>query len=326
MLLEDLGNKFTEVDTVFSVFYGIQNHYIDVTYLALLHGLKGNMLFIPATDVRRAELFGDPVFGVLKHILIKYGKFSTIYPADQSITLNIDNGAKIETNKLRGTMAENQWWSGLQPTEKLAYIHHKLKFVGGTLAEEYPEQLMTTAYLPPEAKVLELGSNIGRNTLVIASILYDSRNLVTLECDPNSCAILDKNKSLNGYEFHIENAALSYRKLIQQGWNTIPSETLLPGHASVKVITFEELEKKYQIQFDTIVADCEGALYYILSDHPNLLNNIKLLIVENDYTNLHHHQYVATLFINKGFTRVYFAPGPTWASIPEAFYEVWRKI
>jgi hypothetical protein len=35
--------------------------------------------------------------------------------------------------------------------------------------------------------------------------------------------------------------------------------------------------------FDTLVLDCEGAFYYILQDTPEILEGIKLLIMENDY-------------------------------------------
>ena len=67
-------------------------------------------------------------------------------------------------------------------------------------------------------KVLEIGGNIGRNTLVIASIL-NSSNLVTLECNLESCNQLNENKNLNKFSFFIENSALSAKKLIQIGAN-----------------------------------------------------------------------------------------------------------
>ena len=62
--------------------------------------------------------------------------------------------------------------------------------------EEYPEQVMSVLFFEPDDKVLELGSNIGRNTLVISSLLKDSSNLVTLETD--SVKELEYNKKLYG--------------------------------------------------------------------------------------------------------------------------------
>ena len=69
---------------------------------------------------------------------------------------------------------------------------------------------------------------------------------------------------MNSFKFIAENAALSKRKLIQNHWQTIPSETVLSGWENVNIIDFDTLQKKHNIIFDTLVLDCEGAFYYIL--------------------------------------------------------------
>jgi len=76
------------------------------------------------------------------------------------------------------------------------------------------------------------------------------------------------------------------RKLIQKEWDTIVSDELLDGYKPVKTITFEELHEKCNIKFDTLVLDCEGAFYYILMDMPELLKNVQMIIMENDYWEL----------------------------------------
>ena len=121
--------------------------------------------------------------------------------------------------------------------DRLGSIHSKLEIKYGTMEEEVPEQKMVVRYLKGEEKVLEIGGNIGRNSLVIASILDDSSNLVTLESDVDISRRLSENMLLNNMEFHIESSALSKRKLIQAGWDTKPSETLEPGFKWVSTIT-----------------------------------------------------------------------------------------
>jgi FkbM family methyltransferase len=74
-------------------------------------------------------------------------------------------------------------------------------------------------YLTGNEKILEIGGNIGRNSLVIASIL-NTNNFVSLECDVTISQQLTENRDLNKFSFHIESAALSNRKLIQKGWDT----------------------------------------------------------------------------------------------------------
>lgn len=92
--------------------------------------------------------------------------------------------------------------------------------------------------------------------------------------------------------FHIEPAALSKRKLIQCGWDSKPSEILEEGYSWINTITFKQLRSKYNIKFDTLVLDCEGAFYYILLDMPEILDNIKLIIMENDYHVSEHKEYI----------------------------------
>lgn len=61
--------------------------------------------------------------------------------------------------------------------EKLNKIHSQLKFLHGDIRHELPEQLMAVNFVEPDDIVLELGSNIGRNSLTIASLLSDQSNL-----------------------------------------------------------------------------------------------------------------------------------------------------
>ena len=190
--------------------------------------------------------------------------------------------------------------------------------------EEVPEQKMVVRYLKGEERVLEIGSNVGRNSLVIASILNDSSNLVTLESDVDISRRLSENMLLNNMKFHIESSALSKRKLIQAGWDTKPSETLETGFKWVSTITLEQLKHKYKIDFDTLVLDCEGAFYYILMDMPEILENISLIIMENDYHRLEHKQYVDKVLLENNFHVDYVEEGG-WGPCYNNFYEVWKK-
>jgi FkbM family methyltransferase len=182
---------------------------------------------------------------------------------------------------------------------------------------------MSTRYIKGHEKVLEIGANIGRNTLVISSLLNDSSNLVTLECDRESYSKLIKNKNINGFHFHAENAALSARPLIQKDWDTIPSEILLEGYTRIKTITFPELKEKYQINFDTLVLDCEGAFYYILMDYPEILHGINLIIMENDYHSIDHKKYIDSVLNDNNFMCDY-SEGGGWGPCETNFYEVWK--
>lgn len=213
--------------------------------------------------------------------------------------------------------------------EKLQKIHAHLELLHGSLLEEYPEQLMTTLFLSKEAKVLELGGNFGRNSCVIGSILEDSTNLVTVEPNPEYIPLLQANRDHNGLSFHIEPAAISKKPLVQTGWNSKPSAVDVPGFFRLQIISFADVQKKYNIEFDTLVVDCEGALYDMLLDDPEILTNITTIIIENDFTRLEHARYVHDLFLVRGFQLVYneAAPDCVYSIVicPDNFYQVWQK-
>ena len=117
---------------------------------------------------------------------------------------------------------------------------------------------------------------------------------------------------------------MSKRNLIQIGWDTIESNILLDGFKSVKNITLEELHSKYNIHFDTLVLDCEGALYYILTDMPEILDNVNLIIMENDYWDISKKNYVDSILKKYNFYVDYVESGG-WGPCFSNFFEVWKK-
>jgi FkbM family methyltransferase len=208
--------------------------------------------------------------------------------------------------------------------KKLAIIQKKLTINFGSFNEELPEKMMVVRYLTGNEKVLEIGGNIGRNSLIIASILNDSFNLVVLESDVNISKELIYNRDKNNMNFYVENSALSKRNLIQKDWNTMVSDIILDGYKKINTINLEELNNKYNIIFDTLVLDCEGAFYYILMDMPEILNNIKLIIMENDYLDIIHKQYIDDLLKKNNFY-VDYTEGNGWGPCTDNFFEVWKK-
>lgn len=215
---------------------------------------------------------------------------------------------------------------------QLQKIHSNLKLKYGTFNDEFPEQLMAVKYLTGNEKILELGGNIGRNSLVMAYILKQKGNnsLVTFECDSGISEKLKENREINGMNFFIERSALSERKLIQRGWNTIASDVIIEGYKRVNTITLNELNAKYNIVFDTLIIDCEGAFYYILKDMPDILNNIKLIITENDYRDIEHKNYIDEILKKNNFYVEYSEKGSQEAFDLKFpcylnFYEVWKR-
>jgi len=271
--------------------------------------MKNNVVTIPHNDVKRSHILSDPLFGIKKMIYVMINENFSKYDDKYEIKINIINNTidVINHKKMEKTIND---------------IHSRLSLKYGSFQEELPEQKMAIRYLTGDEKILEIGGNIGRNSLVIASLLQDDKKLVTLECDEHIVKQLEENRDINN--FHIENSALSKRKLIQRVWDTIPSNELIDGYKWVNTITIDELNEKYQIDFDTLVLDCEGAFYYILMDMPEILNNIKLIIMENDYHDISKKNYVDDVLKNNNFYVDYQEAGG-WGPCYNCFFEVWKR-
>jgi FkbM family methyltransferase len=295
------------------ILYGTINHNIDITEICLKKLLNNNIITIPSRESTRTSIFIDPLFGVLKKILILINDRLTQYEYFYTIKINIiDNTIKVINDN--------------EINDKTLNIQQQLKINYGNFNEELPEQRMVVRYLTGNEKVLEIGGNIGRNSLIIGHILNQNNNndFVTLETDEYVVEQLRQNRDLNNLKFNIENSALSNRKLIQSGINTIQSDVILEGYKSVKTITLDQLYLKYNIKFDTLILDCEGAFYYILIDIPELLENVNLIIMENDYWDITQKNYVDSILIKNNFYRDYVETGG-WGPCYNIFYEVWKK-
>jgi len=303
--------------SIYKILYGANDVYLDVTIKVLqqLSGFndKGSFVAtIPATDRQRCLLFTDPVFGVLKKIYIY---------RDNKIWKIVDHTETFEIPIY--TSVPN---SLIKATNILSSIHNSIDFKYGDLMKELPEQLMLCKFLPKTAKVLEIGTNIGRSSLVISSILEDDSQFVTLESCDESANQARENRDANERKFHIVNAALSLYPLYQVEWVcfTEPRE----NSVAVKTCTLNDI-RQFNIEFDTLVLDCEGAFYNIIHEFPSILDNIKLIIVENDYDSKEKKLKVDEILDKKKFHCVYseMLPSDDYPhECRDCFFEVWQRF
>lgn len=303
------------------ILYGTKETRIDITKYCFENLSENNVITIPSGDVKRASIFSDPMYGVLKKIYLVMEDKILEYSYYQIIKIDLNQTTIF-------VYTDRRMLNDVDINNAIQYIHQKLHLKHGIFTHELPEQKMAVKYLRGHEKVLEIGGNIGRNSLVISYILGDNHmNMVTLESDLDIAEQLRENRDNNGFTFHIENSALSMRKLIQKDWVSIPSDTLLDGYKWVNTITYAELKAKYGIEFDTLILDCEGAFYYILKDMEEILDNIKLIIMENDYKEIEHKKYIDDVLLKKGFHREYVEAGGWGPSTPcgYEFYEVWER-
>ncbi len=109
--------------------------------------------------------------------------------------------------------------------------------------------------------------------------------------------------------------AISKIPLIQNEWNTKPQiNKIIPdGWKIIKTITWNELKQKYNMNFNTLVVDCEGALYYILKDEPEFLNGFKTIIIENEFIDITHKEFMDEEFKRHNFLKCVYNSWWLWS-------------
>ena len=317
--IEDLnGNTF---------YYGIPENRKNISNIVLRKCLLNSIVNIPKSDSARGELFGDPVENRLKSIFVedKLGNSET-YSSEEDVLLDVREArTKNPHDKYISSGIKN-----IQNVDqKLEKIHKLIQFNYGSMRDEYPEQTLIVNNIKGDEKILEIGTNIGRCSMIIATLINDQKNFVTMEFDEDAIKKCEHNKDINNFKFIIEKSALSKTKLEKKPFGVF--HMTVPYHGNdlnnpnlISTIDFNDLQQKHNIQFDTLILDCEGAFYYILLDMPEVLDNINCVIIENDFQSIEHKHFVDDLMRKKGLKCVYTQTGG-WGCCHHCFYEVWKR-
>jgi len=217
---------------------------------------------------------------------------------------------------------------------QLRNIHSRLNFFPSRsdLLGELPEQLMAIKYLKDDDCVLELGGSLGRNSCVINSVLKNKSNQVVVEPSKQELVTLAQNRDVNNLGFHIENTAICDHELLIDDWL---SPLAVQPKLKVDTITFDNFKEKYPLNFNVLIIDCEGHIVDMMKSFPNILDNIRLLIIEHDFTSeedlkwfnnhMTENNYVMDSVINKESS---IGPGMDWpwgVLTDEIFVSAWIK-
>lgn len=319
-------------------YYGYdKEHYVNITTTVFEKCLKDNGIYIPASDDERREIVGyDPYPNIRKHILIiDHAGNESIYTSTKNVEIRFDS----LTKQLEDAKNPKVWWNAVgkyieDPVERLAALQKRINlhhFGHGGFEYEYPEQLMAMRHVKEDSRVLEIGGNIGRTAHIIHTIVNNPHNHVIMECEPEMASKLRHNLDLNTYTgARIETRALSKTKLYKVGDYPRPLDAAEVTADTIEMpsISYSELCRKYAVDFNVLVADCEGSLFYIFKEDPNMLDRIHTVIMENDYYDVDHKKMVDVILKMKGFKLVYQEKGVPWASWSccyDYFYEVWKK-
>lgn len=146
---------------------------------------------------------------------------------------------------------------------------------------EKPEQDLANKYVKKNDIVLELGARYGSVSCIVNKKLANKYNQVVVEPDKNVWNALEYNKKVNNCKFHIVKGFISNKKLGLTG-EGYGATSLEQKNSSIPSYTLSEIQKKYKLKFNVLIADCEGCLETFLDDNSFLYNNLRMIIFEAD--------------------------------------------
>ena len=172
---------------------------------------------------------------------------------------------------------------------------------------EKTEQDLASYYIEEDDIVFELGARYGSVSCIINSNLKYKTNQVVVEPDERVWEALEQNKKVNKCEFHIIKGFISSKKLGLTaldncgGYGTTSIEnttSVIPSY------TMKEINEKYKLNFNVLVADCEGFLEQFFDENPTFYDNLRLVIFEADYTEKCNYDKIRYILHEKGFTEI----------------------
>ena len=182
-------------------------------------------------------------------------------------------------------------------------IHDENGGVINTSAAEYPEQCLAHKFVESDASVLELGARYGSVSCVINKKLQDKTKQVSVEPDASVWTALERNIQTNGCSVNIHKGFVSKasRELVLMGYasRTVPSSS--SNNLSLSV---EDLQNKYNLTFDTLVADCEGFLETFFDEHPFMYDQLRTVIFEADFPNKCNYPKIRAALKENGFREI----------------------
>ena len=183
---------------------------------------------------------------------------------------------------------------------------------------EKPEQDLANQYILENDVVLELGARYGSVSCVINSKLNNKNNQVVVEPDDRVWDALEKNKVNNNCKFNIVKGFISNKKLdltnLDNWYGGYGATFIESNDTKIPSYSLEGITNKYRLNFNVLVADCEGFLEVFFDENPFFYDNLRMIIFEADYPDKCNYDKIRSKLIEKKFNKIL-----------EGFQNVWIK-
>jgi FkbM family methyltransferase len=168
---------------------------------------------------------------------------------------------------------------------------------------ERKEQFAALKYIKSQDRVLELGARYGSVSCVIDKILIDGSNLVSVEPDETVWKALKRNRDINECRFNIVEGLVS-KKLYSLKRDGYATTTYFDINSKIPHFELSQIEERFNIKFNVLVADCEGCLNQFMKENPKFISELDTLMYEKDFANKCNYEEIQNILKELGFTRV----------------------
>jgi FkbM family methyltransferase len=173
---------------------------------------------------------------------------------------------------------------------------------------ENDEQQLAKKYILPNDIVLELGARYGSVSCMINANLINKTNQVVVEPDHRVWNALELNKNRNNCFFNIVNGFISNKKLDLTNLNChlggYGATFIENDNTKIPSYSLSDIKKRYNLNFNVLVADCEGFLEVFFDENPDFYDEIRLIIFEADYPNKCNYNKIKDTLRQKKFKNV----------------------
>jgi hypothetical protein len=84
-------------------------------------------------------------------------------------------------------------------------------------------------------------------------------------------------------------------------WDGYGTTSVENTNSTIPSYTLADIQEKYKLTFDVLVADCEGFLEQFFDENPNFCDGLRLLLFEADYANKCNYKKIRAMLASKGF-------------------------
>jgi FkbM family methyltransferase len=169
---------------------------------------------------------------------------------------------------------------------------------------EKHEQDLANRYIEENDVVFELGARYGSVSCVINSKLKCKTHQVVVEPDERVWGALERNKAANSSEFHIIKGFVSKQKLGLTNKNSCSgyaTSSIKDEASTIPSYTFNEIKEIYKLDFNVLVADCEGFLETFFNENPNFFVCFRLILFEADNPSVCNYTKIRNILKENGF-------------------------